>query len=464
MTPPPSSSPWSVSRASRTSIPPRSAEAWRSAPRWPGRWRLDPEILFLDEPSTGLDPINARLLDDLILDLRDGLGTTVVVVTHDLASIQAIGDNAVFLDSETKTMMAQGTRRPCWPIRRIPGSRRSSRESRSPDDRRTGCPMSKRVRTHPAAIGAFVAGAVALAIAATLIFGASGKLFGRKFSVVMFFDDSVNGLAVGAPVAYRGIRLGQVTQIKSVVGSPRIAVAATLERGPFLTPDNPTGAGSRCASAMEEAIAQGLARSAGLAEPAHRSPLREPRPAAGHPQRRWSVSTGERSRSRPSRPSWRSSRQDCRRVPLVNVPKHLYDTVEGSARLLQSPDLGKALESVGPLVADAQTLLKRLDREVGPLITSLKATSDTARASLVDITQQAGSRRRGCQPADDVADRNLRHGPRDGQGSGRRPAEDARRAHAADRRARGQAPGGIRYPSRRARRRPTPRSATRMAP
>ena len=69
---------------------------------------LDPEILFLDEPSTGLDPINARLLDDLILDLRAGLGTTVVVVTHDLASIQAIGDNAVFLDSETKTMMAQG--------------------------------------------------------------------------------------------------------------------------------------------------------------------------------------------------------------------------------------------------------------------------------------------------------------------------------------------------------------------
>src|SRR5262245_5484636 len=69
---------------------------------------LDPEILFLDEPSTGLDPISARLLDDLILDLRDALGTTVVVVTHDLASIQAIGDNAVFLDPETKTVTAQG--------------------------------------------------------------------------------------------------------------------------------------------------------------------------------------------------------------------------------------------------------------------------------------------------------------------------------------------------------------------
>jgi len=70
---------------------------------------LDPEILFLDEPSTGLDPISARLLDDLILDLRDALGTTVVVVTHDLASIQAIGDNAVFLDPEAKTMTAHGS-------------------------------------------------------------------------------------------------------------------------------------------------------------------------------------------------------------------------------------------------------------------------------------------------------------------------------------------------------------------
>ena len=69
---------------------------------------LDPEILFLDEPSTGLDPVSARLLDDLILDLRDALGTTVVVVTHDLASIQAIGDDSVFLDPESKTVTAQG--------------------------------------------------------------------------------------------------------------------------------------------------------------------------------------------------------------------------------------------------------------------------------------------------------------------------------------------------------------------
>ncbi len=69
---------------------------------------LDPDILFFDEPSAGLDPISSRLLDDLILELRESLGATVVVVTHELASIFAIGTNCVFLDPESKTMIAQG--------------------------------------------------------------------------------------------------------------------------------------------------------------------------------------------------------------------------------------------------------------------------------------------------------------------------------------------------------------------
>ncbi|MDJ0809381.1 MAG: ATP-binding cassette domain-containing protein [Desulfobacterales bacterium] len=69
---------------------------------------LDPEILFFDEPSAGLDPISAKLLDDLILEIRESLGATIVVVTHELASIFDIGNNSVFLDPETKTMIAVG--------------------------------------------------------------------------------------------------------------------------------------------------------------------------------------------------------------------------------------------------------------------------------------------------------------------------------------------------------------------
>ncbi len=69
---------------------------------------LDPEFLFFDEPSAGLDPISARNLDDLILELKESLGATVVIVTHELASIYAIASNSVFLDSESKTMLASG--------------------------------------------------------------------------------------------------------------------------------------------------------------------------------------------------------------------------------------------------------------------------------------------------------------------------------------------------------------------
>ncbi|WP_459872766.1 ABC transporter ATP-binding protein [Endothiovibrio diazotrophicus] len=69
---------------------------------------LDPEILFFDEPSAGLDPISSRRLDELILALRDSLGATVVMVTHELASILSIADNSVFLDVETRTMIAHG--------------------------------------------------------------------------------------------------------------------------------------------------------------------------------------------------------------------------------------------------------------------------------------------------------------------------------------------------------------------
>ena len=69
---------------------------------------LDPDLLFFDEPSSGLDPVSARLLDDLITDLSQSLGTTLVVVTHELASIFAIGTNSIFLDPEAKRATAAG--------------------------------------------------------------------------------------------------------------------------------------------------------------------------------------------------------------------------------------------------------------------------------------------------------------------------------------------------------------------
>ena len=69
---------------------------------------LDPDILFFDEPSAGLDPITSRRLDDLILSLRDGLGATIVLVSHELPSLFAIADDGVFLDAESGTAIAHG--------------------------------------------------------------------------------------------------------------------------------------------------------------------------------------------------------------------------------------------------------------------------------------------------------------------------------------------------------------------
>jgi phospholipid/cholesterol/gamma-HCH transport system ATP-binding protein len=72
---------------------------------------MDPDLLFLDEPSAGLDPPTARRLDDLILELRDSMRATVVVVTHELDSIFTIADDSVYLDAESKTMIAHGSPR-----------------------------------------------------------------------------------------------------------------------------------------------------------------------------------------------------------------------------------------------------------------------------------------------------------------------------------------------------------------
>lgn len=72
---------------------------------------LDPKILYFDEPSAGLDPVSSKLLDDLILEINQSLGTTIVVVTHELSSIFAIGNNSIYLDVDVKGISAKGNPR-----------------------------------------------------------------------------------------------------------------------------------------------------------------------------------------------------------------------------------------------------------------------------------------------------------------------------------------------------------------
>ena len=69
---------------------------------------LDPDILFFDDPSALLDPLHSQRVDDIILGLRDATGATIVLVSHDLPSVFALADDALFLDGEKKTMIARG--------------------------------------------------------------------------------------------------------------------------------------------------------------------------------------------------------------------------------------------------------------------------------------------------------------------------------------------------------------------
>ena len=143
---------------------------------------LDPDVLFFDEPSAGLDPISSQLLDDLILELRDSLGATIVVVTHELASIFAIGNNSIFLDVDTRTMIAQGNPKTLLAESTDPKVRAFlTRDAALAGGR----PVSK--RANPAAIGAFVVGALALAVIGLVVFG-TVNLFNRPLKVVMYFD------------------------------------------------------------------------------------------------------------------------------------------------------------------------------------------------------------------------------------------------------------------------------------
>lgn len=72
---------------------------------------LDPKIVFFDEPSAGLDPVSSKNLDDLIVRIRDTLRTTIVMVTHELPSLLSVGTNSVYLDVDTKTVIARGAPR-----------------------------------------------------------------------------------------------------------------------------------------------------------------------------------------------------------------------------------------------------------------------------------------------------------------------------------------------------------------
>ena len=169
---------------------------------------LDPDVLFFDEPSAGLDPITSSRLDDLIINLRDGLGATIIIVSHELPSLFAIADDGVFLDAETKTAIAHGSPAQMRDTSTDPQVEAFMRRER-PEALAGAGGMSLDRNTM---VGAFVVGGIGLGVAAAVMFG-KFNLFSPAMRAAVVFQGSIGGLAVGSPVTFRGVPIGAVDGI-----------------------------------------------------------------------------------------------------------------------------------------------------------------------------------------------------------------------------------------------------------
>ena len=233
---------------------------------------LDPEILFLDEPSAGLDPISSRLLDDLILELRDSLGMTIVIVTHELASIFAVARQLGLSrrrdpddDRHRSSALAARAFRPAEGAG-LP----HPRASRSARHERTGSPS-------PRAIGLFVLGGIVLAVLGLIVFGGS-----RCFSHGDRFIDLFRRIAEGAAPR----RARDLPRRRHRPGRPRSVPIYDRDTGAVRVPVHGRAAagrpgaerrdGRRQRRAHGSLIGARPARAPGRAEPAHRAAADRP--------------------------------------------------------------------------------------------------------------------------------------------------------------------------------------------
>lgn len=247
--------------------------------------------------------------------------------------------------------------------------------------------MSK--RASPKLIGAFIIGAMALAAGGVLAL-ARGTFFEQTVPVVMFFDGDVNGLPAGAPIAFRGVKVGQITRIHIQVGSGgKIAVYGRFERKQLPGPDPQR--------TLQVLVQEGL-----------RAQLAEQSLVTGQlyvglnllpstPARQFGFDTA--AFEIPTVPSelqmvTQRGTQLLAKLESLDLPR-LVDTVaaaaEGIKEGIRSPQVVEALQSVTAFFVDAD----KLARQAGPLLASLKetsgslrATSDTSRQVVADTAQE----------------------------------------------------------------------------
>jgi phospholipid/cholesterol/gamma-HCH transport system ATP-binding protein len=110
----------------------------------------EPPLLFLDEPSAGLDPISSKRLDDLVLEIRERTGAAVVFVSHELPSLFAIADDGIFLDADSKHPIAHGSPRALRDTAEHPTVRAFLRREEPPEPGAKVAPQSPQPGPKPA--------------------------------------------------------------------------------------------------------------------------------------------------------------------------------------------------------------------------------------------------------------------------------------------------------------------------
>ena len=249
------------------------------------------------------------------------------------------------------------------------------------------------LRANPTLIGVFVLGAIVLLVAAVLLWG-TGSLLKTKLDYVLFFDSAVTGLQKGAPVMFRGVRVGQVTGVQVRWDTPLVAVYISIQ------PDQLKGVPEAgAAAAIRQAVKERGLRAqlrmqslvTGVLYVAVDEAPKTPIVLRGR---------DERVEELPTIPTdvevWMAKVQQFTdvvlKLPLEDIARAAADTLDETRRLLKSPQTAHTLKNADALVTDARGLVQRLDRltanldsQVSPLSTEARTTLAATRAAFADV-------------------------------------------------------------------------------
>jgi paraquat-inducible protein B len=237
-------------------------------------------------------------------------------------------------------------------------------------------------------IGAFVLGAVALVVAALMVFG-SGKLFEKKNTYVLFFEGSVKGLNVGSPVMFKGVKIGEVTNIKLLYNPEKlsavISVYIDIKRENFTLPQEER-------RTIEEKIGR-YAYLKPLIEKGLKAQLQMQSFVTGqlminvdfHPEE--PVRVVGLDKAYPEIPTIPTTLEELTKtfeqLPIKEIITKLDLTIEGIQKIVNSPETQESIASLNLTLKDTRKLVQEVDEKISPLLESLTKTSDAAKDALV---------------------------------------------------------------------------------